>query len=219
VHLPLQLALDRPRVPGQEVDDAVDDLGVGLLRDVVDTGGVAALDVVIEAGNSGVPARLRALARAVLEDAIEDIERLPHLLRIRIGTEVGDAAPVPLAREHDAREVVLDGDGDVRKGLVVAQPDVERRPVPLDEVLFQVQRLDLAAGDDHLDVGDALRKLRNCVPDVGRGLEVTAYAGPQRFGLANVEDVPPRVPEDVDTGLRRQPFQLLFESFLHWLQA
>src|SRR5439155_26999233 len=71
VHLPLQLALDRPGIAGEEIDHPVDDLGVGLLRDVVHAGRVAAFDVVIEAGNSGVAARLRALARAVLEDAIE----------------------------------------------------------------------------------------------------------------------------------------------------
>ncbi len=64
--------------------------------------------------------------------------------------------PVPLAREHHARVLVLDRDGDVRERLVVAEPDVERRPVPLDEVLLEVERLDLAAGDDHLDVGDAV---------------------------------------------------------------
>jgi hypothetical protein len=41
---------------------------------------------------------------------------------------------MPLAREHHARVLVLDRDRDVRERLVVPQPDVERRPVPLDEV-------------------------------------------------------------------------------------
>jgi Zn-dependent peptidase ImmA (M78 family) len=36
VHLPLKLALDRPRVAGEEVDDAVDDLVVGLLLNGTD---------------------------------------------------------------------------------------------------------------------------------------------------------------------------------------
>ena len=107
-----------------------------------------------------MPARLRPLAGPVREDAVEHVERLAHLLRVRVRAEVDDAAPVALAREHDARVVVLDGDGDVRERLVVAQPDVERRPVALDEVLLEVQRLDLVAGDDHLDVGDALGQLR-----------------------------------------------------------
>ena len=79
--------------------------------------------------------------------------------------------PVPLAREHDPRVLVLDGDGDVRERLVVAQPHVERRPVPLDEVLLEVQRLDLAAGHDHLDVGDALGQL----PDLRRARRVVFW--------------------------------------------
>ena len=89
---------------------------------------------------------LRPFARPVAEDAVQHVERLAHLLRVRVRPEVDDAAAVPLAREHDARVVVLDGDGDVRERLVVAQPHVERRPVALDEVLLEVQRLDLASG-------------------------------------------------------------------------
>jgi hypothetical protein len=126
---------------------------------------------------------------------------------------------MPLAREHDPREVVPDRDGDVRERLVVAEPDVERRPVPLDQVLLQMQGLHLAAGDDHFDVGDALGQLRNRVPDVGGGLKVAAYARPQRLGFPDVENLAAAVTKDVDTGLRRQPFELVFEPFLHGLQA
>ena len=75
------------------------------------------------------------------------------------GPKYHDAAPVALAREHDARVLVLDRHGDVRERLVVAQPHVERRPVALDEVLLEVERLDLGAGHDRLDVGDALGQL------------------------------------------------------------
>ena len=157
-HLPLQLAQDRPRVAGEELDHAVDDLPVVVLRDVADARRVAALDVVVEARDAGVPARLRPLARPELEDAVEHVERLAHLLRVRVRAEVEDAAAVPLAGEHHARVVVLDRHGDVRERLVVAQPHVERRPVALDEVLLEVERLDLGAGDDHLDVGDPLHR-------------------------------------------------------------
>src|SRR5262245_3778061 len=219
VHLPLELTLDRPRVTGEEVDDAVDDLGVGLLRDVADARRVAALDVVVEAGNPRVAAWLRPLARAVLEDPVEHVERLAHLLRVRVWAEVGDASAVPLAREHDSREIVLERDRDVWKRLVVTQPDVERRPVPLDEVLLEMQRLDLAARDDHLDVRDPLGQLRDGVPDVCGSLEIAANARAQRLGLAHVEDLAARVAEDVDAGLRRQSFELLVESFLHQAQG
>ena len=103
---------------------------------------------------------LRPLAGPVREDAVEDVERLANLLRVRVRAEVDDAAAMPLAREHDPRVLVLDGDGDVRERLVVAEPDVERRPVALDEVLLEMERLDLGIGDDHLEVGDPLGQRR-----------------------------------------------------------
>ena len=147
--------------PDEELDHLVDQLAVELLRDVADAGRVAALDVVVEARDAGVPARLRPLARPELEDAVEHVERLAHLLRVRVRPEVDDPAPVALAREHDARVLVLDRHGDVRERLVVAETDVERRPVALDEVLLEVERLDLGAGDDHLEVGDAADEARD----------------------------------------------------------
>ena len=150
-HLPLQLRPDRLVVSGQELDDAVDDLAVGLLGHVADAGCQAALDVVVEARDPAAPPGLRPLARAVAEDAVQHVERLPHLLGVGVRAEVEDASPVALAGEHHPRVVVLEGDGDVRERLVVAQPHVERRSVPLDEVLLEMERLDLAAGDDRLD--------------------------------------------------------------------
>ncbi len=94
---------------------------------------------------------LRALARPELEDAVEHVERLAHLLRVGVRAEVDGAAPVALAREHDARVLVGDRDCDVRERLVVAETHVERRPVALDEVLLEVQRLRLGRRDDDLD--------------------------------------------------------------------
>ena len=215
LHLPLELALDRPRLAREELDHAVDDLAVVLLRDVAHARRQAALDVVVEARNPAVAAGLRALAGPVREDAVEHVERLAHLLRVRVRPEVDDPAPVPLAREHHARVVVLDRDRDVRERLVVAQADVERRPVALDQVLLQVQRLDLGVRDDHLDVGDPLGQALDRRARVRRRLEVRAHARPQRLRLADVEHLAALVAEEVDAGLRREPFQLLFEMCGH----
>jgi len=96
---------------------------------------------------------------------------------------------VPLAREHDPGVLVLHGDGDVRKRLVVPEPDVERRPVPLDEVLLEVQGLDLVLGHDHLDVLHPVGQLLNRRPVVLRLLEIGPHPRPQRLGLSDVEDV------------------------------
>ena len=69
-----------------------------------------------------------------------------------------------LTREHDAGVLVRECDGDVGKRLVVAEPDVERRTMPLDEVLLEVERLGLGARHDHLHVGDAVHELGGSDP-------------------------------------------------------
>ena len=59
-----------------------------------------------------------------------------------------------LAGEVDARELLVEADRDVRIRLVVAQADVEPRPVALDELLLGEQRLGLGLGDQEVDRGD-----------------------------------------------------------------
>jgi hypothetical protein len=209
-HLRLELALDRTRLAREELDHPVDDLAVRLLRDVADARRQAALDVVVEARDPGVAARLRPLARPVRKDAVEHVERLAHLLGVRVRPEVDDAAPVPLAGEHDARVFVPDGHGDVRERLVVPELDVERRPVALDEVLLEVERLDLVRGHDHLEVGDPVGQLRLLVL-ADALLEVAPHPRPQRLRLADVEHPAAGVSKDVDARLCGQPLQLLLE--------
>ena len=157
----------------------------------------AALDVEVEARDARVTPRLRPLARPELEDAVEHVQRLAHLLRVRVRPEVDGAAPVPLAREHHPRVLVRDRDGDVRERLVVAQPDVERRPVALDEVLLEVERLRLALRDDHLETRDPPHELADPGPRVA-AVEVRAHAGAQRLRLPDVEDLVALVAKEVD---------------------
>ena len=214
-HLPLQLALDRLRVAREKLDHLVDDRAVVLFGDVADARRQAPVDVVVEARNPRVPSRLRPLAGTVREDTVQDVERLAHLLRVRVGAEVPDPATVPLPREHDARVLVVDGDSDVREGLVVAQPDVERRPMPFDQVLLEVEGLHLVLGHDHLDVLDPLGELLDRRPGAVARLEIGAHTRPQRLGLADVEDLTALVAEQVDARLRGQGLQLLLQVLRH----
>jgi hypothetical protein len=167
--------------------------------------------VVVETRDAGVAARLRPLAGPVREDPVQDVEGLSYLLRGRVWAEVDDAAPVPLPREHDARVLVLHGHGDVGVALVVAEADVERRPVPLDEVLLEVVGLDLGLRDDHLDPLDALDQPVEPEPGVPAA-EVRPHARAERLRLADVEHVVLRVAEEVDARLRREPLQLLLDA-------
>src|SRR5262249_61279839 len=162
-----ELPLDRVGRAREELDHLVDDRAVSLLGDVADAGREATVDVVVEARNPRVATGPRPFARTVRKDAVEDVERLAHLLRVRVRPEVDDSAAVPLAREHHARVLVVDRHRDVGKGLVVAEPDVERRPVSLHEVLLEVERLDLVLRDDHLDGDNPLWPLPDRRPRRG----------------------------------------------------
>ena len=158
---------------------------------------------------------LRALAGPVRKDPVQNVEGLPDLLGVGVRPEVDDPATVTLAREHHARVFVLRRDGYVGERLVVAEPDVEGRPVALDEVLLEVQRLDLVLGDDHLDVLHSVGQLLDGRAGVLVLLKVRTDARAQGLGLAHVEDVPRLVPKEVDARLGRERFQLGFEPRGH----
>ena len=94
-----------------------------------------------------------------------------------------------------------------------------RRPVALDEVLLEVERLDLGPGDDHLEVGDSRDHPADPRPGVAALLEVAAHARPERLRLADIEDLPVRVAEQVDARLCRQRLQLGLEGRGHSIQC
>ena len=204
LHLVLEVAGDLLVAAGEEADDPVDVAPVLLLVDVADAGRLAALDVVVEAGHAGAPARLRPLAGAVLEELPEQVEGLPHPLGGREGAEVGAVRPVPLAGEVDARELLVEADPDVGIRLVVPQPDVETRPVALDEALLGEQRLGLGLRDEGLDrlgSADQLGRPAHARPPAAAlAGEVRRDPLADRVRLAHVEGAARLVAEDVDAG-------------------
>ena len=74
-----------------------------------------------------------------------------------------------------------------------------------------MQRLDLALGDDHLDVCDLLRQLLESGPGLAL-LEVGAHPRPQRLGLPDVENSAFLVPEEVDARRGWQALQRAFRT-------
>ena len=143
----------------------------------------------------------RPFARPELEDTVENVERLAHLLRIRVRPEVDRAVTVPFPGKHDTGVLVGDRDGDVREGLVVAQPDVERGPVPLDEVLLEVE----ASASVAVTITSSRRTRSTSWPMPARvSPDALKYVRTRARsdGLADVEDVVATVAKDVDTGVR-----------------
>ena len=93
--------------------------------------------------------------------------------------------------------------------LVVLQPDVEARPVVLDEVALEDQRLDLVGALHELEVVDAPHHLVDA-----RGLrvprrEVLAQAVAQAQSFADIYDLRATVAEQVHAGLVRHRAQTL----------
>ena len=99
-----------------------------------------------------------------------------------------------LAGEVDARVVLVEADRDVGIGLVVAQADVEARPVALDEALLGEQRLGLVGGDQHLEAVDPRGE-----PGLAAG-EMRGDPFADRARLADVEQLPVLVVEEIDAG-------------------
>ena len=195
LHPPLEVGFDLCVAAREEPDDAIDPAPVLLGADVAHTGCRAAFDVVIEARNPRAPARLGAFAGAELEQLAEHLERLANALRAGVGTEVGAAGPVTLAGDVDPRIGLVERDRDVGIGLVVAQPDVELRPVALDELLLGEQRLGLGRGDDELDVGNLVAERARGCPSLG---EMRGDPLANRVRLADVEDLAGAITEQVD---------------------
>ncbi len=78
---------------------------------------------------------------------------------MREGAEVADPLPVLSTHHHGAWPLLVERDGEVGIRLVVLQPDVEPRFVPLDQVELEKECLDLVLGDDPLDVIRGLHHL------------------------------------------------------------
>ena len=194
----LQVALDLAVAPGEKADDRVDVRPVVRLRYVVDAGRLAALDVVVEAGAARGAAGLGTVARPVREELAQQVECLAHALRARERAEVGPLRAVALTREVHARELLVERYADVRVRLVVAQADVEGRPVLLDEALLGEQSLGLVLGRDEVDRLDARQHLVRSA--CRAAAEVRADPLADRLRLSDVERAPAGVLEQVDAG-------------------
>ena len=138
---------------------------------------------------------LARAARADREAAQQQIERVADRVGVRVRPEVAGALALAAAHHQRPRELLVERDRQERIALVVAQADVEARPVLLDEAVLEHQRLDLVA---HLDPLHRLRRgdhLRRARVHVARILEVVGQPLAQARRLADVDHPTERVLE------------------------
>ena len=129
------------------------------------------------------------------EEPPDEVHRLVHAARRGVRPEVAAAVGRQLARPLDPREVLGQGDLDERVALVVLEPDVVARPVALDQVDLEQQRLADRVGHRVLEVGDPIDDAADQLALAAAGLllPVAADAVAQALGLADVDDRAARV--------------------------
>ena len=159
-HLVAQPADDELLLALKEQHHLLDVGPVLVLRDRLDARALAALDVVQQARPLQRSHALLDVDRARPErkKAPDQVHRLVHARCRRIRAEVARSVVGQLPCPLDAREVVAQGDLDVRVALVVLEAHVEARLVTLDQRRLEQERLAHGVDDGVLDVGDAVHR-------------------------------------------------------------
>ena len=95
------------------------------------------------------------LARSVLEYPLKKLDRVAEGVDGSEGTKDFGPLESGIARipgHEDARELIPDGDREVRKRLVVDQPLIETRPNVLDQPSFEQQGFPFALTLQHIKI-------------------------------------------------------------------
>ena len=186
---------DRVGIAFEEAHQFSDEPVIFVAPDLSHARPCALLDVVQQArpANPLVGGQLVVAARADRERPQQQVERLADRVGVPVGSEVPVAALAPTAHDHGARPLVEQGHRQKRVRLVVAQPHVESRLVPLDEAVLEHERLDLSRHLDPLDGRSRGDHLRGTKGQAGGIAEVAVQAGSKALRLAHVDDPPVRV--------------------------
>ena len=155
------------------------------------------------------------LAGSKLEHALQQLHRL-------IQRANGHERPVHtraletdfggIAGDVDARKIVAQGDGEVRKGLVVEQPLVIGRVNVLDQTRLHEERLPLAFAGNEVEGDDLVEHGLLAAAEVGGWNEIAGHpiGKPQR--LAYIEHASRGVLHQVDPGGVGKHVRLLQEA-------
>ncbi len=174
-------------------------------------GSLAAAYVVIQAGSFPAFARDVVGAAAHRVQAADDGQGLPELAHVSEGTEVAGAGDVaPPGHQHTGKRLTQ-CDGYRGIALVVLQHRVEARPVLLDEVVLEDQRLGFVRHDDGLDVGNKTAEQRVLGAVAGVCVHVAANPRRQPLRLSDVQHSSLVILPEVDAGTVRQGRELPLE--------
>ena len=206
VHLAVEALQRAVDVAVEEASEALDVASVLLLRHLTDARARAPSDVEVQARTiqSVALVEQRLGARPHREDACEQVDRFADRIRVRVRPEVLRAAALATAHHGRLRPCVVQGDGEVRVGLVVPVPDVVARLVLLDQRVLEKQRLHLAGHDDPIDAPRGRHQRLRPREEGGRCAEVVRHPLADAARLADVEHPTVCVSEQVHARTIRQ---------------
>ena len=209
--------LHRGRAAFEEVLRVAHQPGIVRLRYAIDAGRRAAPDLVEQARPR--PVRKEAVgAASEQEGLLQRVERPTHRARAREGAVIAPLGAPRAAMLLNAREIMVGAQQDEGEAFIVAEQDVVRRAVTLDELRLEQQRLGLAVRRDDLHRArlrdHALQPLRQA-----RDLGVIGDAVFQRPRLADVQHLAARIEHPVDAGAYRQLFDDAADRFGAALQV
>ena len=202
-HLGLQPLQGRAGAAVHEGHEVLDDLAVLLGRDVAHARPRALVDVIEDAGppQAPVPVEHALGAGPHGEGAQEEVQGLADGVGVGVGPEVPGALALAPALDPRPGDLVGQGHGQPGVGLVVAVADVVAGPVLLDQVVLELEGLDLALDQHPLQRRRGLDHGRGPRVQVAHRLEVAGRPLAQGDRLADVDDPPVAVTEQVHAGM------------------
>src|SRR5438552_2173126 len=216
-HPLLQLADQDVRAPFHEQRHLMDPRLVVLGADPALAWSRTALDVKVEADLALLEDLVRA--RPKRQELADGLHGRAQRLRRRVRAEVESPVVLHPARVVHTRKVLCDRKLKVEVVLIVFEPDVVARPVVLDQVVLEDERLDLVRRGHELEVVGFANQLRDLRGRRVARREVRAQAVAQTQGLADVDHLAPVVAEHVDARALRHglqpPLDRLLEGYRH----
>ncbi len=175
---------DRAAAPGQEIARLADELGIVGNRDLAGAGRRAALDLIEQAGARAVLV-IAVRTGAQQEGALQRVERAMNGAGAGEGAEIIALAGPRAAMLEELRRLMIAGDQDIGKALVVAQQHIVARLHLLDEIGLEQQRLGLGFRRDEHHRGG----LRDHARDAGRLPLGPGVAGDALLDAARLADI------------------------------
>ena len=206
----LHLFLEAPEklffLAGKEEGGLPDHLSVLLFPHIAHTGGLAAMDLILEAG-PGTILQFLVSAGPEGEEAFQDVQDAAHAAYCGIGAEIQGAILRLPAHHLDPGEGILETYFQVRVVLVIPEDDIVPGTVLPDQVGLQDQGFHLITCEGPVDVPDLLHQ-STCLGILAPS-EIAGDPVFQVHGLSHIKDLAPLIQHLIDPGGWGQGLQLV----------